>query len=142
MATLDLSALRDSLAALDRSLGYLNSDLAKDPGLREQFRAACIQGFEFTYTVTIKMIERQLEEISENPSEVDQLSFREKMRAGVEVGLVPDSDRFLEYRQQRGVTSHTYDHEKAEEILAVIPAFTTDVRFVLAELQRRNHGGD
>ena len=44
---LDLTALQDSIAALERSLGYLQSDLAHDPGVREQFRAAAIQAFEF-----------------------------------------------------------------------------------------------
>jgi hypothetical protein len=34
---LDLSALRESLAALDKSLMFFGSDLAKDPDLREQF---------------------------------------------------------------------------------------------------------
>src|SRR5882757_2845720 len=58
---LDLSALQDAITALDKSLGYLYSDLAKDPDLREQFRAACILAFEFTYEVVYKMLKRQLE---------------------------------------------------------------------------------
>ena len=45
--SLDLSSLRDALAALNASLRYLESDLAADPGLRDQFRAAAIQAFEF-----------------------------------------------------------------------------------------------
>ena len=43
---LDLSSLRDALAARNASLRYLDSDLAADPGLRGQFRAAAIQAFE------------------------------------------------------------------------------------------------
>lgn len=45
---LDLSSLRDALAALNVSLRYLDSDVAADQGLRDQFRAAAIQAFEFT----------------------------------------------------------------------------------------------
>ena len=43
---LDLTSLRDALSALNTSLSYLGSDLAKDAGLRDQFRAAAIQAFE------------------------------------------------------------------------------------------------
>jgi hypothetical protein len=72
---LDLSALRDAIAALEKSLGYLRSELAADPNLREQFRAASIQGFEFTYDVAYKMIKRQLEQIAANPSDVDAMTY-------------------------------------------------------------------
>ena len=41
---LDLSSLRDALAALNASLRYLESELAADPGLRDQFRAAVEAG--------------------------------------------------------------------------------------------------
>ena len=37
---LDLSSLRDALAALEKSLRFLSSDLARDADLREQFRNA------------------------------------------------------------------------------------------------------
>ncbi len=48
---LDYSALEDAVAQLQRSFDYLHGDLARtDSGLREQFRAATIQAFEFTYT--------------------------------------------------------------------------------------------
>lgn len=42
--SLDLSSLRDALGARNASLGYLDSDLATDPGLRDQFRAAAEAG--------------------------------------------------------------------------------------------------
>lgn len=39
---LDLTSLRNALAALDKSLHFLSSDLAKNPDLREQFRNSAI----------------------------------------------------------------------------------------------------
>ncbi|HLG59328.1 MAG TPA: HI0074 family nucleotidyltransferase substrate-binding subunit [Vicinamibacterales bacterium] len=135
---LDLSALRDALAALDRSLGYLHSDFAKDVGLREQFRAASIQAFEFTYEVAFKMLKRQLEAMAGTPSAVDEMTFMQVVRAGAEAGLVLDVGRFQDYRGKRNITSHTYDQAKAEEIVAVLRDFASDVRFLLAELERRN----
>jgi nucleotidyltransferase substrate binding protein (TIGR01987 family) len=137
---LDLTALRDALTALDKSLGYLDSELAKDSGLREQFRAASIQAFEFTYEVAYKMLKRQLEAMAGSPSDVDQMTFMQLVRAGFEAGLVLDVGRFQDYRGKRNITSHTYDQDKAEEIVSVLGAFASDMRFLLAELERRNAG--
>src|SRR5882757_5564859 len=103
---LDLSALRDAVAALEKSLGYLYSELAKDPDLREQFRAACIQAFEFTYEVGYKMLKRQLEQIASNPAEIDQMTFMQVIRSGAEAGLIADIARFKDYRDKRNITSH------------------------------------
>lgn len=139
---LDLSALGEALAALDKSLGYLHGELANDPDLREQFRAASIQGFEFTYEVAFKMLKRQLEAMAGSPSEVDTMTFVQIIRAGADAGLVPDVGRFRDYRDKRNITSHSYDRQKAEEIVAVLPAFASDARFLLAELNRRNQGND
>lgn len=136
---LDLSALRDSLVALDKSRGYLDSDLGRnDAGLREQFRAACIQAFEFTYEVGFKMLRRRLELMSENPTAVDHMSFMQLIRTAAEAGLISDIDRFRDYRHKRNITSHTYNQEKAEEIVAVLRDFSADMHALLAELERRN----
>ncbi len=135
---LDLSALRDAIAALEKSLGYLRSDLAADPNLREQFRAASIQGFEFTYEVAYKMMKRQLEQIAANPSEVDGMTYMQLIRSAAEAGLIGDVPRFRDYRDKRNLTSHTYNKRKAEEIVSVLDNFMTDARFLLSELERRN----
>lgn len=135
---LNLTALHDALRALDKSLGYLSSDLARDTSLREQFRAACIQAFEFTYEVAYKMLKRQLEQMASDPTEVDRMTFMQVIRTGAEAGLVADIARFRDYREQRNATSHTYNASKAEQILAVLPHFSADVRALLAELERRN----
>ena len=135
---LDLSALRDAIAALEKSLGYLHSDLAADPNLREQFRAASIQGFEFTYEVAYKMMKRQLEQIAANPSEVDGMTYMQLIRSAAEAGLIGDVPRFRDYRDKRNLTSHTYNKRKAEEIVSVLDNFMTDARFLLSELERRN----
>ena len=135
---LDLSALRDAIAALEKSLGYLRSDLAADPNLREQFRAASIQGFESTHEVAYKMMKRQLEQIAANPSEVDGMTYMQLIRSAAEAGLIGDVPRFRDYRDKRNLTSHTYNKRKAEEIVSVLDNFMTDARFLLSELERRN----
>ncbi len=135
---LDLTALQDALRALDKSLGYLNSDLAKDMNLREQFRGACIQAFEFTYEMAYRMIKRQLEQIASEPAELDRMTFMQIIRAAAEAGLLADVARFRDYREKRNATSHTYNASKAEAILAVLPSFSADIHILLSDLERRN----
>lgn len=139
---LDLSSLRDALAALNTSLRYLESDLAADPGLRDQFRAAAIQAFEFTYELAFKFMKRQLEQIVPVPATVDEMTFMQVVRASAEAGLVADVSRFHDYREARNITSHSYDRQKAERIAAELPRFAQDVEALLEQLQARNRADD
>ena len=136
--TIEFSPLTRALAGLEKSLGFLDSELARDPDLREQFRAAAIQGFEFTHELAFKMLKRQLEVMSTAGAAVDQLSYMEGVRAAAEAGLLRETHPFRDYREKRNITSHTYDAEQAESIVAVLPAFAADIHALLAELARRN----
>jgi nucleotidyltransferase substrate binding protein (TIGR01987 family) len=135
---LDVSSLRNALTALEKSLKFLASDKAKDPDLREQFRAAAIQAFEFTHELAFKMLKRQLEQMSADPASIDTLGYMDVIRSGAEAGLVQDIARYRDYREKRNITSHTYDQAKAEQIVSVLKDFRDDVRHLLAELERRN----
>jgi hypothetical protein len=59
----------------------------------------------------------------------------------IQQGLLQNSwDIWKEYRTARGTTSHTYNEEKAQEVLAVIPQFLTEARYLLRQLQQRAGG--
>lgn len=139
---LDLTSLRDALAALERSLHFLSSDMARDADLREQFRNSSIQCFEFTHELAFRMLKRQLERIAADPSSVDTMAYMDVIRSGAEAGLVRDVARFRDYREKRNITSHTYDVQQAEKIVAVLADFREDVRHLLEELERRNLESD
>lgn len=139
---LDLSSLREALAALDTSLRYLESELAADSGLRDQFRAAAIQAFEFTYELAFKFMKRQLEQMSSAPAVVDEMSFMQVVRASAEAGLLDEVSRFFDYRAARNITSHSYDKRKAERIVAELPRFALDVHALLDRLEARNRADD
>ena len=135
---LDLSSLHKAHQALAKSLAFMSSELAADNDLREQFRAASIQAFEFTHELAFKMVKRQLEQILPDPSSVDKMPYMDVIRSGAEAGLITDVSRFRAYREKRNITSHTYDSEKAEDILAMLPAFCDDIGRLINELERRN----
>jgi nucleotidyltransferase substrate binding protein (TIGR01987 family) len=139
---LDLSSLRDALATLNASLRYLASDLAADSGLRDQFRAAAIQAFEFTYELAFKFVKRQLTQIVAVPATVDEMTFMQVVRAAAEAGLIADVTRFFEYREARNITSHSYDRVKAERIVAQLDRFSEDVAYLLSQLEARNRADD
>ena len=136
---IDCSAFEKALVQLEESLGYLNSELSrKDAGLRRQFRAATIQAFEYTYELGTKMLLRQLGEIVANPAELRQMAFLDLIRTAADAGLVRAFPPFRVYREKRNSTTHTYDEAKAEDVLSVMDPFLQDMRFLLAELKRRN----
>jgi nucleotidyltransferase substrate binding protein (TIGR01987 family) len=139
---LDLTSLRNALAALEKSMGFLDSELAENADLREQFRAAAVQAFEFTHELAFKMLKRQLARMAADPSAIDKMAYMDVVRSGAEAGLIADVARFRDYREKRNLTSHTYNQSKAEQIEAVLNHFRDDVRFLLMSLEPLNREND
>lgn len=136
---IDYSPFEKALTQLEKSVSFYHSEMAEEnDDLKEQFRAAVIQAFEYTYELAFKMIRRQLAQIVANPSELYELNFMDLMRQAKEAGLIREVPSFREYREKRNITSHTYDEDKAAEIVAVIDRFLQDMHFVLDELRHRN----
>jgi nucleotidyltransferase substrate binding protein (TIGR01987 family) len=130
---LDLSALEMAIA----SLGKASTRAKGTPG-DEELRDAVIQRFEYTYELCWKMVKRRIETDAAVPSDVDAMSFPVLMREAAERGLVLDVMRWLEYREQRNITSHTYNAAKAQSVFETTQPFLEDARALLSELQRRN----
>jgi len=131
---LDLSALEKAVASLDKALTRATGA----PG-DEELRDAVIQRFEYTYELCWKMVKRRVETDAPVPSDVDAMSFPALMREAAERGLVLDVTRWLEYREQRNVTSHTYNATKAQSVFETTRPFLIDARALLSELQKRNN---
>lgn len=136
---LDLSSLAKSISQLQTSLLYCFSELARcDRSLAFQFQTAAIQAFKCAYERSWKMLKRYLEMSEPNSAEFDAMSFPDLIRTGCEKGLVlNDVKAWLQYRKARSITSHTYDHEKAAEVFAVIPAFVKDAKHLYDNLLER-----
>ena len=136
---IDYSSLQSATAQLEKYIDLYNSDLAhKKPEIREAFRAAVIQAFEFTYELAIKMVRRQLAQIVANPGELRKISFADLMREAVDAGIIRDAPAYKEYREARNKTSHTYNTSRAEKTVSIVDDFLNDTRFLLKELEKRN----
>lgn len=139
---LDYSSLELAAAQLRRSLDYLHSDMARDDaGLREQFRAATIQAFEYSYELAVRMIRRQLARAAANPAELKQINFADLMRGAADAGIIHDPLPYIHYRELRRNTFRAYNAEHAEQTVAAMGDFMHSVRFLLGELERRNPEG-
>ena len=137
---LDLTPLDDAIAQLEEAIEYHRSDLAaRDPALKRHLRAAAIQAFEFTYELSFKMAKRHLEQVSANPAELDEMSFKAIMRRAFQRGLVQSEvSTWDHYRQLRGTTSHSYNAGKAQMVFESLPDFLREARFLRDQLQQRS----
>lgn len=137
---LNLSSLKQAISQLEEALEIYDSELTEaDPRLKRHMRAAVIQAFEFTYELSFKMIKRYLELASANPVEVDDMSFNDVIREASKQSLVQaELVVWREYRRNRGTTSHTYNEQKAQEVLHSVPDFLTESRYLLTQLDKKN----
>jgi len=141
MNKLDTSSLEKALDSLKRSIAisekyYLDTTASTD--LQQTLQAGVIQHFEFCYELSWKMLKRQLERECPVPSAVDSFSFQELIREGAERQLIKHAKKWLIYRHQRNITSHTYQEEKAESVYKTALEFYPDAAALLGAIQARN----
>lgn len=129
---LDFSSMKKAI----KSLGKAIARTQKEP-LDEELRDAVIQRFEYTYELACKMMKRQIEQESPNPSEIDQLSFKDLLRTAAEKGIISDVEAWLIYRDQRNITSHTYDEAEAKSVYKTALNFFKDADDLLSKLEKR-----
>jgi len=131
MSKLDFSALHNAL-------NTLNEALARTPSQDSLIRDGCIQRFEYTYELSIRMLRRKLEEISDHAEEIQQASFRDLIRIAAAKGLINNPTRWFEFRAKRNITSLTYNESKAEEVFAIIPEFSHASHDLLQHLEEKS----
>jgi nucleotidyltransferase substrate binding protein (TIGR01987 family) len=138
---LDLSALRGAIASLEDGLDVVGDATwfkAQSPKVQNTLIAGVIQNFEFVYELSIKMVKRLIELESASPNEVDESNFRAVLRVAAEKGLIADIEAWFKYRGMRNITSHTYDHQKAQQVYNDTLGFISDARSLLSRLEARN----
>lgn len=129
---LDFSSLKKAIKSLNKAI--IRTQKAPSD---EELRDAVIQRFEYTYELAWKMMKRQIEQESPNPTEIDQLSFKDMLRTAAEKGIISDVEAWLVYRDQRNITSHTYDEEDAKSVYETALKFHKDAEVLLSKLEKR-----
>lgn len=127
---LDFSSLAKAIASLRMALAARAADPAN-----EFVRDSCIQRFEYTYELAHKMLKRYLEASEPDAAAIDTMGMADLVRTGWERGLLKSSwDKWVAYRAARNITSHTYNPDKANEVVAIIPAFLEEAAFLFERL--------
>ena len=133
MTEFDLTPLNKAIARLDEGLIRYQADISD-----LQIRDGLIQRFEFTYEISHKMLKRYLELTSANPQQFDGMTFQDLIRTGNEKSLLLGNwQNWKQYRDMRSRTSHTYDEDTAIQVVAAIPQFLNEVKFLQQSLQER-----
>lgn len=129
----DLSAFEKAIQRLDEGFQRYEKDITDT-----QIRDGLIQRFEFTYELSHKMLKRYLEFASPTPEQYDGMPFQDLIRSGNEQGLLlGEWPHWRRYREMRSKTCHTYDESIALEVVAGIPEFLSEARFLRDKLQER-----
>jgi nucleotidyltransferase substrate binding protein (TIGR01987 family) len=129
----DLTPFRSALSQLEVAL---NARLAEpdNPFIRD----AVIQRFEFTYELSIKTLKRYLRSTAASNDEVDRLNFRDLLRRAADFGVLKgDPLLWLDFRQARTDSVHTYNEMMAVEVASAAKSFAAEAHLLLTNLQNR-----
>jgi nucleotidyltransferase substrate binding protein (TIGR01987 family) len=136
MPTLDISSLQKAAATLADILVEYKKDETN-----VIVRDSVIHRFEYNYELAFKMVKRYLEMTEPNSETIQTMSFQDIIRLGNERGLLrSELKKWKEFREKRNVTSHTYNEDKASDVLAGVADFLAEAQFLLDALQKRAGG--
>jgi nucleotidyltransferase substrate binding protein (TIGR01987 family) len=139
---LDLTNLSMSINSLTVAVDVYNQQRqinGNNIDLINTLRAGVIQNFEFTYEQCWKFMKRWLE-LNIGSEVADGVSRRELFRLSAESKLITDVDKWMEFHFSRNITSHTYDTQKASEVLEYSIKFIDYATNLLERLLARNDG--
>ena len=138
--SLSLVSLTKATDALARSINVLSrADVAQfDVELMETIEAGVIQHFEVAYELSWKMIQRWVKDNVAGDEFSMPRTRKDLFRVAARYGLVDDPLPWFGYGESRNKTAHTYDQDKASEVLAVAKRFLPDALFLLGQLEQLN----
>ncbi|MBE8221977.1 MAG: nucleotidyltransferase [Bdellovibrionales bacterium] len=100
---------------------------------------ACIQRFEYCYSLSTKMIKRYLKITSDTPEEIEAMGFQNLIRKAYSKKMLINSwDKWSEYRDNRNYTSHAYNEKKAIKLVDGLDSFYNEVYHIYNFLKNSN----
>lgn len=140
MKTVLTKPLEQALDSLRRSIEVSKSylkDTKSSTDLKRTIQAGVIQNFEFCYELAWKILRRKLEIESSDAALINKMFYQEIIREGAQKGLIANAEKWLQYRHQRNLTSHTYHEKTAESVYQTAIEFYDDALKLLHQLQER-----
>lgn len=96
----------------------------------ELYRNSLVKGFEMTIEQSGKLLKKKLNPYFASKKAVDALSFKDVFRYAHKHSLLTEEEagRWMKYRDNRNSTAHDYGQAFAEETLALMDDFLSDVK--------------
>ena len=133
METIDLTVFENAINSLIEIIEIWNSDKTN-----AIIRDSMIQRFEYTYSLSLKMIKRYFAKSAFEIENIDGMTFNEMIRTANRMSLLETNlETWENYRQKRNMTSHTYDEKIAKDVVEIIPAFKDEAEFLLNKLKEK-----
>jgi nucleotidyltransferase substrate binding protein (TIGR01987 family) len=130
---IDISALERAIARLEEAVGVYRRDTSQS-----LIRDGLVQRFEFTYEIGHKLLRRYLATNAIPADLINSMNFADIIRIGNENGLLLGNwPRWKTFRDMRARTSHSYDEAVALDIVAGIPDFLDEARYLRDRLKER-----
>ncbi len=131
MEIIDLTSFEKALISLFEVIKIYNFDTS-DLITRDSM----IQRFEYTYSISLKMIKRYLASGAFVFENIDCMTFNEMIRQANKMGLLRSNlEKWDNYRQKRNLTSYTYDEKIAQDVVSIIEDFAFEAKFLLDKLK-------
>lgn len=131
METLDFTALENSVYRLKEVVEKYKEN-EKDSIVRDSL----IQRFEFTYSISLKLLRRYFMERAFFVDDINSLSFNDMVRTATRLGLLKsDLEMWTKYREMQNLTSHTYDEEVALKVAKIVPCFYEEALYLLKKFK-------
>ena len=99
-----------------KALRQLNKFVEKGNDLNDMEKQGMIKSFEYTY----ELAWNTLKDFCETQGEGGLQGSRDAIQLGFKRGLIKDGKAWMEMLKDRNLTSHSYDEETANEIVANI----------------------
>ncbi len=99
-------------------------------------RDSAIQRFEYTYELSYKTLRRYLELTIPSNQELNDGSFNNLIRVANKAGLVLGTLEVWDgFREARNSSSHAYSEKVALKVVAVIPQFIKEVKYLIKQIE-------
>lgn len=130
---LDISALERAILRLEEAVTAYERDTSQS-----LIRDGLVQRFEFAYEISHKLLRRYLAANPGPPETIAAANFADLIRiANQQDLLLGDWPRWRGFRDMRARTSHSDDEAVALDVVAGIPDFLDEARFLRDRLRDR-----
>ncbi|MCD8049183.1 MAG: nucleotidyltransferase substrate binding protein [Clostridia bacterium] len=129
MPEINTEYLQKCIDTLERSYQMLKS-VKEDTIDYELYRNSLVKSFEITIEQSGKLLKKKITPYFSSKRAVDMLTFKDIFRHANKHELIGDeeTERWMEYRDNRNSTAHDYGQQFAEETLVLIDTFLTDAK--------------